>query len=73
MQPLASGPGERPPILMTVKEVASALGVSTATVYKLCETGRLQHVRVSDHSIRVVQADLVAFVARNRGHDRNRR
>jgi excisionase family DNA binding protein len=35
--------------LLTVKEAAARLKVSTATVYALCETGRLARVRVSTH------------------------
>ncbi len=50
--------------LLKVKSVAATLGVSAATVYKLCETGVLRHVRVSDHSIRVTEAELADFLAR---------
>lgn len=32
--------------LLTVREAARRLGVSTATVYKLCATGLLEHVRL---------------------------
>jgi len=32
--------------MLTLREVAGLLGVSTATVYKLCEMGELAHVRV---------------------------
>jgi excisionase family DNA binding protein len=39
--------------LMSVKEVAKALRVCTATVYDLVERGELAHVRVSN-AIRVV-------------------
>ena len=35
------------PRLLTVREVAAALKVCTATVYKLCSAGKLSHVRVS--------------------------
>lgn len=38
---------------MTVKEVAKALRVCTATVYGMIERGELEHVRVSN-AIRVV-------------------
>ena len=38
--------------LLTVREVATRLGVSTSTIYKLCAQGRLVHVRVSN-AIRV--------------------
>ncbi len=52
------------PALLKVKSVATTLGVSAATVYKLCEKGLLRHVRVADHSIRVTEADLADFVSR---------
>ncbi len=32
--------------MLTVREVALALQVSTATVYKLCARGELAHLRV---------------------------
>ncbi len=35
-----------PEYLYTVEEVAAALRISKATVYKLCNTGRLDSVRV---------------------------
>ncbi len=44
--------------LLTVKEVAARLRVSTATVYALCERGDLAYVRVSTHAIRVSEHDL---------------
>jgi excisionase family DNA binding protein len=47
--------------LLRVAEVAEHLGVSTATVYKLCEVGALPHVRIVD-SIRVRPSDLAVFV-----------
>ena len=67
MQPLAE---ERQPFrvvpaaLLTVREAAEHLRVSSATVYKLCERGRLRYVRISTHSIRIAAADLEAFAAR---------
>ncbi len=54
--------------LLTVRQVAERLGVSTATVYKLCDRGELPHVRISN-AIRMVPADLAAFVARSRVSD----
>ena len=48
--------------LLTVSDVAKRLGVCAATVYKLCATGALQHVRVLN-SIRVTDEVLQAFVA----------
>jgi excisionase family DNA binding protein len=51
--------------LLSVREIAARLGVSTATVYKLCDRGELPHVRVSN-SIRIAPADLAEFIARMR-------
>jgi excisionase family DNA binding protein len=48
--------------LLTAGEVAEQLGVCTATVYRLCESGELPRVRVVE-SIRVRPADLAAFLA----------
>jgi excisionase family DNA binding protein len=45
--------------------VSRLLGVSKATVYKLCVSGALHHVRVSN-AIRVPAASLVAFFAGGR-------
>jgi len=49
--------------LLTVKEAARRLKVSMATVYSLCESGRLPNVRISTHSIRVRDSELKAYVA----------
>jgi len=46
--------------LLSVREVAARLGVSTATIYKLCERGELPHVRISN-AIRIDPAELEAF------------
>jgi excisionase family DNA binding protein len=48
--------------LLSVREVAMQLGVSTATVYKLCDRGDLPHLRVLN-SIRVTPSALAAFIA----------
>jgi excisionase family DNA binding protein len=48
---------------LTVSDVAKRLGICAATVYKLCATGTLRHVRVLN-SIRVTDAGLQDFVAR---------
>jgi excisionase family DNA binding protein len=55
--------------LLTVKEAAERLKVSTATVYALCESGRLAFVRISTHAIRLALADLEGYVRgqRSRG------
>jgi excisionase family DNA binding protein len=49
--------------LLTVRQVAERLQVSPATVYKLCERGELEHVRVG-HAIRVTPAALDGFICR---------
>jgi len=51
--------------LLTVKEVATLLRVSTDSVYGLCARGELPHVRVSN-AIRIAQADLTEFIVRRR-------
>ncbi|HVP66369.1 MAG TPA: helix-turn-helix domain-containing protein [Anaeromyxobacteraceae bacterium] len=55
----AIGPHER---LLTVREVAARLQVSTATVYRLCGEGKLPHVRVSN-SIRISPGEVPGFAA----------
>jgi excisionase family DNA binding protein len=50
------------PHLLTVKEAAARLRVSTATVYGLCERGRLPHVRISTHAIRITADDLAGYL-----------
>jgi len=52
--------------MLSVREVAADLGVSTATVYKLVSGGSLAHVRVAN-AVRVAPADLAAFIARGGG------
>jgi excisionase family DNA binding protein len=47
--------------LLTVQEVARYLGVSRATVYKLCSEGRLPHLRVSN-TIRIRPSDVGALL-----------
>ena len=49
-------------ILLTVGEAATRLRVSRATVYRLCEEGRLHHVRISTHAIRVLDTAVTAFL-----------
>ena len=55
-------------MLLTVKEAAAKLKTSTATVYELCASGRLPHLRISTHSIRIASRDLVRFVRSCRGY-----
>lgn len=52
--------------LLTVKEAAARLRVSTATVYGLCGRGALRYVRISTHAIRIAEPDLEAFVRSRR-------
>ncbi|MBM4283544.1 MAG: helix-turn-helix domain-containing protein [Deltaproteobacteria bacterium] len=51
--------------LLTVREVAARLRVSTAAVYALVEKRQLPHLRVLN-AIRVLEADLDAFLAARR-------
>ncbi len=54
--------------LLTVRDVAERLAVSTATVYALVERGELAHVRVSN-AIRIARSDLITYLERNGGDD----
>jgi len=56
-------PGAEGARLLTVREVAARLAVSTATVYALCERGQLRHVRIS-HAIRVESTEVEGFIER---------
>jgi integrase len=55
--------------LLTVRQVAETLGVSTALVYALVNRGELAHTRVSN-AIRVAPADLERYLRRYSGDDR---
>ena len=55
--------------LLTVREAAARLAVSTFTVYGLCERGELPHVRISN-AIRIAPADLAAYLAGQRSGGR---
>ena len=50
--------------MLGVREVADRLKVCTATVYKLCASGALEHVRVLN-SIRVTEEAVHAFITRH--------
>ena len=52
--------------VFTVKEAAYRLRASTAAIYRLCEQGKLRHVRISTHSIRIAASDLAAFITTRR-------
>jgi excisionase family DNA binding protein len=49
--------GEADGRLLSVREVAARLKVSTATVYKLCRRGVLRHVRVLN-AVRIAAEEL---------------
>ena len=49
--------------LLSVRDVAARLDVSTATIYGLCDKGELVCIRVSN-AIRVRREDLDDFVRR---------
>ena len=51
--------------LLTVRQVAEGLEVSTSTVYALIERGEIAHVRVSN-AIRVAPTDLAAYLISGR-------
>jgi excisionase family DNA binding protein len=50
--------------LLTVRQVAARLHLSTARVYGLVESGDLGHVRLGSNTIRVSEADLAGYIAR---------
>jgi excisionase family DNA binding protein len=54
--------GDAPDAFLTVRDVATRLRISTATVYGLCRSGALPHARVSN-ALRIARADLEAFVS----------
>ncbi|WP_375772943.1 helix-turn-helix domain-containing protein [Archangium gephyra] len=47
--------------LLSVRDVAERLAVSTATVYALCKRGQLQHIPVSG-ALRIDPASVEAFI-----------
>jgi excisionase family DNA binding protein len=51
-----------PEDLLTVAEVSRRLAICTASVYKLCATGKLEHVRVLN-TIRVRPDQLAKLLA----------
>ena len=59
---LKTGGRDAPDRLLSVKQVAERLSVTTATVYGLCAAGRLPHVRILN-VIRIAPSDLAAFIA----------
>lgn len=52
--------------VLTVREVAALLRVSTATIYALVENGELIHFRVSN-AIRFERTSVERFIAKRRG------
>jgi excisionase family DNA binding protein len=62
---LLLGADEDEPPLLSVRDVARLLGLSTATVYALCSAGALPTIRILN-TIRIRPADVRAFI-RSRG------
>jgi excisionase family DNA binding protein len=58
--------------MLTVKQVAASLSVSTAHIYKLTKLGELPHVRVLN-AIRIRPADLEAFIEARASRPRRRK
>jgi integrase len=58
-----------PTALLSVRDVAAALGVSPPLVYRLVESGALAHVRVSN-AIRIERSALEGYLAAQRGGTR---
>jgi excisionase family DNA binding protein len=56
--------------LLSVRQVAEQLAVSTATIYRMAERGHLPHVRISN-AIRVAPRELAAFIDRQRRGERS--
>jgi excisionase family DNA binding protein len=50
--------------LLTVKQVAERLQLSTATVYKICHAGLLPFTRIGPATLRIAASDVNAFVAK---------
>jgi excisionase family DNA binding protein len=53
--------------LLTVKEVAAQLGVCSATVYRLCDSGALLHVRIVN-SIPIWPTDVATLIRDSLAH-----
>ena len=47
--------------LLTVREVAAAMRVSTMTVYRLIKAGEMRAIRVGEH-FRIRESDLAAYL-----------
>ena len=57
-----AAPAARFERLLSVREVAAYLSVSSATVYRVVNNGELKHIRVGN-AVRVAPASLEAFIA----------
>jgi excisionase family DNA binding protein len=60
-KPLAAFLLHEPARLLTVREVAALLAVSTPIVYSLCERGELAHVRISN-AIRIAPQAVIDYL-----------
>ena len=66
--PFTEDSADRLRTLLTVRDIARCLAVSTKTVYGLCATAKLRHFRVLN-AIRVAPEDLDALVLQARCDD----
>jgi excisionase family DNA binding protein len=61
-QPTLSRPTAPPPEpTFSTKQAARRLGLSTATVYKLCEQGKLRHARDYLNAIRITESAMKEY------------
>lgn len=63
-------PPVSPDELLTVREIAAHLKVSTATVYKIVEAGQLRTIRVGE-SIRCTREDLSQYLTRSTNQEKS--
>jgi len=52
----------RPDRLLTVREVAGRLSVTTRTVHRYLADGKLPRVQLSERAVRIREADLERFI-----------
>lgn len=50
---------------MTIKEVAEKLRLSTRTVYRLIEAGKLKAIKISRKAYRISEKELIRFLEKH--------
>ena len=50
------------PVLLTIAEVAARMGISKSAVYRRIAGGELRAIRITARAVRVVEADLQAYL-----------